>query len=480
MRIAPSPTPVANPETADQTEGNSSAPRLRRSASTLEEHRVERHDGEANRQARKRAEPDPALVKIEAALSRSWRDWAITDGDVRSVHEALGRMPPADYRAALHQLQREGRLERYLSEMTPELRNDFLVQAADKGVLRSEAPMTASGPHAPPDAPRRYVNEPHLPSALRRAIHEHCVEANRNYEAAYGAYLQRYEAALQAATSPSELRNLGAPLAPFHREPEPGVTVKHPEHREFTKDRLARTSLLTGKDGYLAAQQRLNALMGRQTAGTMELIGSTKLSAGVPSSAIELKAEDGKLTAKRTVSLGDPEFHYKRKEDLETRERSETFGTQGFSVTRAKDKFGVKIAGNGVAVKGSKLTLETGLGERKVGAPGVATAKLSAGQSVSVDPRAATSDVKMKAGSELTVRSFKIEAEFEGGFRAQGLSAEEAMNAVAPAGVGLFTQPPELKQGTPWAGLPSHRRERYERVGWTEAEWNQRLIVSKA
>ncbi len=97
-----------------------------------------------------RAHPVPAEVPpevyegIRGALSRSWKDWTVSEADVKAVHDTLEKLPPGTYRAALERMESDGLLRTFVDTLEAGTRWAFLEQAERKGVVKRERGESAS------------------------------------------------------------------------------------------------------------------------------------------------------------------------------------------------------------------------------------------------------------------------------------------------------------------------------------------------
>ena len=100
------------------------------------------------------ARADATYADIRATLHTDWKDWAVTDADVRRVHEQLEKLPPADYRRMMERMEQGGLLGKYVKQMSPEARQEFLAQAVRKDYVSREPGKKAEpAPCQPPDGP---------------------------------------------------------------------------------------------------------------------------------------------------------------------------------------------------------------------------------------------------------------------------------------------------------------------------------------
>jgi hypothetical protein len=162
-----------------------------------------------------------APVEINDRLSYKATDWAITDKDVKAVHDNLEALPPAEYKAQLETMQKDGKLGRYTSNMGDAEKKAFLEQAQRKGYVTGGQVKVPGGPLEPPKGPKLYDNKPELPKEVREVIQDQNLSAAKQYDKDYDAYMSRYCKALDKCDSAEKLRALGhwAPKHPLGKEP---------------------------------------------------------------------------------------------------------------------------------------------------------------------------------------------------------------------------------------------------------------------
>lgn len=430
---------------------------------------------------------DEQWRSLEAPLTRSLGDWAITEKDVQTVQENLTRMPPAAFRDALKRMDRGGLLDRFVDRLSSKQREHFLQLAQLRGVIRRDPPSASAGKFHPPAALRPFVNDRELPGAMQRAIHEHCVEEHQRYRAAYGAYLMRYQEAVASAASPASLRDIGHPSAPISGDPEPGVLADHPEYRAFTKDRLERTrGILSAKSAYEAAQERMNTLVETHTGGTLNPTAElgVKVKAGAWAREVKVQVED-RARFEDTLSYTGSIAGLEATGKLKTTEK----GTRATVELKAEGKIdghSVSVAQSGNSIKavlgpaelelqGSKLGMSFQPVPSTFNSSRPASAGVEVKSKVTVDGATARLEASQSLAGKVKLGPVGLEVTGAVGFGYQGISREAVINAVSDEGVGIFTKPPELQEGTRWEQLSAVRRALYERVGWSAAEWQERL-----
>ena len=140
-------------------------------------------------------------------------DWAVTDSDVRAVHEN-DDMSPEQYQETMQRLNNDGYLDTYVGNMNADARSDFLSQATDKGyvdVKEGQSYDVPEGAPKPPDSPDLYRHNESLPSSVREAIHDENVANFNEYKGEY-RYIDDYSSQVMSASSPEEIREMGPPV----------------------------------------------------------------------------------------------------------------------------------------------------------------------------------------------------------------------------------------------------------------------------
>lgn len=254
---------------------------------------------------------DAAYEDIKSCLSKDWKDWAITDAEVRQVHARLEGLPPADYRKMMDRMDRSGLLEKYLEEATPEARQAFLAQAERKGYVATRPAEKASpGPGSPPDGAIFFVPELKLPDAVRGVIFGANITAANNYHAAYDAYLGRYRQEVMQTQSLDELRALGEPkdaLGVSHQLTSADPDYKRVQAQWARAQRPPRTDALTRK----AIEDRRRDLTGEARAGSLRLKQENEAKVELGAASVKVAREtvltqDGKTDATWKAGLAAP------------------------------------------------------------------------------------------------------------------------------------------------------------------------------
>ncbi|HEX5749129.1 MAG TPA: hypothetical protein VFZ09_23000 [Archangium sp.] len=405
------------------------------------------------------ARADAAYADIQATLHTDWKDWAVTDADVRRVHEQLEKLPPADYRRMLERMEQGGLLGKYVKQMSPEAREAFLSQAVSKGSVTSEPGKKAEpAPCDPPDGPAFHRNDANLPESLRELIHHGNRVARKAYADAYDAYIHRYKERVAQAGDLLALRELGRPVDPIGSQFELGVVSGHPDYQRFTSEWWKTPSALPSNAAYVAVDQRIKDLTDAQRAGTLKLKQETELSVESEGMALKVSREtsvtqygktDSSLKAGAEGSLG----HRKTAIEIESSGAAKTSKGVDFEVGKASiDSEGtVRME---LSIPGTHYGAYSEFNHEKG----------TFGGGVSVEKKV-SKDAKVKR---------------EYGVTMQGARLERAQDVASMTPGTLFGPLPELEQGLAWKDIPAGRRARMERDGWSAGSWASELQKQSA
>lgn len=385
---------------------------------------------------------------IQSHLTRGLGHWAITDGDVKAVHTALGTLPAASYRATLERMDRDGLLRTYMEEQDAPARLAFLEQAESKGMLQRQKGTAASGPLGYPGEPDFFRNDSRLPEPMRDAVSAHALQAGRAFYRAHAEYLDRYIDAANGAKSLAELRELGAPRDASLSDKVLGLERGDPERERYARDwRLGIGMPVSPNRAYQAVSARQQELTGQRPAGSLQLTGEAKAS----HPGLKLGAEAR----------------------LDTRGRAEVSGKGGAELKGGP--LGLEVMRDTKGETKSELTVDFGVASVSQASDGEGKLTIGVGKHyeafVSLNPRTAEfgGGIAAKAGRGGS------EAGMEVGVSMKGLRAGQAGEAVDMRSPGLFTPPPELGAGTAWDALPESRRALLVRGGWSREEWTRKL-----
>jgi hypothetical protein len=390
---------------------------------------------------------------IRGALSRSWKDWTVSEADVKAVHDTLEKLPPGTYRAALERMESDGLLRTFVDTLEAGTRWAFLEQAERKGVVKRERGEPASGPCDPPASPDLFVNDKALPPSLSDAVSLSCIDAARSYYVSFGRYIQRYEAQVAQARSGAELRALGPPRKSNIPETQPGLWRLDPARYERFDQRWrdemgGALKFSSNNSAHEAVNRRIDELTGQQSPGTFWLNAEAEGTAGAAKFGGEMKLhQSGKaeVAHKGGVQVGaGGKFSAER-------------NSKGESKTVAE----AEVAGFGLAVDSEgelemKMKLAKVVGGYSKANP--RTAEVGGGFTVGVEGDKAGLEIKLGMGAKLLPR-------------------EVARQSLDPNFPGPLRLPKELEQGVPWERLTPERQALFRSLDWTPEEWANRLAA---
>lgn len=396
------------------------------------------------------ARADAAYADIQATLHTDWKDWAVTDADVRRVHEQLEKLPPADYRRMMERMEQGGLLGKYVKQMSPEAREAFLSQAGRKGYVSSEPGKKAEpAPCHPPDGPVLYRNDAKLPGSVRQLLHAANGEARKAYHDAHHAYVRRYSEQVLQAKELLALRGLGEPVAPFPVS-EPGVIASHPDYAAF-RSSWARAPD-TRSQAYKAVSDRSRDLADAQRAGTLKLKQETEFSVESEGMALKVSRETSLTQYGRTGGSS--------KVGLEAEHKGLKGGVE-------RESSGAVKTVKGVDLEVAAMSLDSeGTFRMEVSVPGTRFGAYS-----EVNPGQGT----FGGGVSVTKAHKGVDARLEYGVTMQGSRPERARDVASMTPGTLFGPLPELEQGLAWKELPAERRARMARDGWNAGSWASAL-----
>lgn len=376
-----------------------------------------------------------AMTEAGTALTRTFSDLIVSDCDVARVHDALEKLPPAQYRQAISELDRKGLLDTYLGEMDGAARERFLQQAVQKGLMKekggvpSEARRDPTGKfYNPPAIPKFIVPNTDVPGVVQEAAVKRNGEVVGDYEKAYGQYVERYEKALAQATHPSTLRQMEEPVLPHG----------FPELRQYVPPREWRA--------LRSYNERYNDLIGRIPSGLV--LQSTTSANAKLSENVTLK---GEFEATRL-----PGNKLQTKDTLITEAAvkgvgADTEGDLQVSVGGAE----VKLSPNGNLELSHRLP---------VGIPGIAKTEVGSKVLADVENNTLLGGISAK----VEIGPWSLEQDVLVGFR--GMQRDVMARVVQDDPMGLF-HPPELERGVRWEQL-SEARQRELSIRHSEQRWN--------
>jgi hypothetical protein len=413
---------------------------------------------------------DENAKQIKEKLSYSVTDWAVTDKEVKEVHDKLDTLSPAEYKAQIDRMQKDGVLGRYIDNMGDKEKKAFLDQGVGKGYLNGGQAKVADGPANPPAGPTLYDNKKDLPRDMRQLISDTNLESAKQYDGEYSKYMDRYNKELDKCKNPEDMRKLGqwAPKLPLGQEPGYSNARGDEFADKWAGERYRKT--YGDKAAREHAMEKMFNFTGRRPAGDVFVEGelNAKVEYHTP----------GKTGAGYTVKAGGTAG---TGDGVKGGLNSESQASQEFGPvkvgTQVKHKDG-KWSGS-VGVMGNEVKAKQD-GTVEVKANLVPTSKDHAyGPYGSYNPSQADARFGAYATekAEMGVAGGKVKAEVGGkvGFGIRGITAGEVEEALKD-GPGYFNDPVELRSGKSWNDLPKETQERYNKhYGWSEKEWQGKL-----
>ncbi|MFP2911325.1 hypothetical protein ACLESD_41140 [Pyxidicoccus sp. 3LFB2] len=392
--------------------------------------------------------PTDVYAGIRSHLTRSLTDWAVTDGDVKAVHVALGTLQPGAYRAALERMERDGLLGEYTKAQNPDTRKAFLEQAESKGMLQRRKGEAPAGPLGYPAQPDFFRNDARLPESMRGAVNAHAIDAGAAFYKAHSEYLDRYVDAANGAKSLQELHVLGEPRAAYLKETVLDLEWKDPTRKAFeTEWRNGIGKPESTNRAYQTVSARQRELTGERPGGSIRTHGKA-----------ELTHQGFKLGTEAHV---DTRGKVGLKGELGVATRGGPLGIDITRDTAGSTKVETKLNLGPVELShASDGEVKVGLGVGKY-----AQAFVSLNRE--------TAEFGGGVSAELGAEGNKAAA--EAGFSMKGLSATRAHEAFDKHHRGVFASPPELAAGTAWDALPEQQRVSYARDGWDPGRWTAAL-----
>ena len=466
----------AAPETKPE-EMNQQPPKAADPASQKAEHAMEGQARQAQLDASLNDRVDQAKIdqnakEIKEKLSYGATDWAVTDKEVKEVHDKLNSLPPAEYKAQIEQMKKDGVLDRYTSNMGDQEKKAFLEQGVDKNYLNGGPVKVPDGPLNPPAGPTMYENKKELPQEVRQVISDQNLANAKEYDAQYSKYIDRYNVELDKCKNPEEMRQLGhwAPKHPLGQEPGYSNHVGNPFADKWANERIDKTH--GDKAAREKAMEKMYQFTGRRPAGDVfiEVEGNAK---------VEIQTR-GKTSfgvggkAGMTAGTGDG---IRTSTTAEPQTAQEVGPVKFGGSVRTKDG---QVAGS-VGVNGNEAKVkEDGTLEVKLNQSG--DKKKAYGPYASYNP----SQADARFGAYATKKGemgfgesgAKVKGEVGGkvGFGIRGITGDEVAEALKD-GPGYWNDPAELQQGKSWNDLPPEARDRYSKhYGWSEKEWESKLL----
>ena len=387
--------------------------------------------------------------------------------DARHAVSMLEQLPPKEYRKALDEMSSKT-LGKMLSTMDSDTRASFFAQARQKGAVHEE-PGVRMPPRegSPPDKPALLRNDASLRPELREAIHTENKARTADYMQHFDQYVSRYSEAVLAAPTPLALRIIGPPVSEFVLY-EPGLIGK--DNQTFkTLGQGAAPRARAAK----AVNDRISDFAGRPRAGSYSVTASAKASVEFAKTTLEVR-HDEKLSDSGARSSSNRaeamvEVTHGLSKGINDEGKSITEVGSGALKARTEDGKLVRVegkvggVGGGLEREDGKLTLSTAL----KGVP--------VGSYAAVDAEKGSYGGGLQAGEELEVHGVgKIEVGLKVGFEVQGIAPERLADLASMKDDGIFGPMPELDNGVKWNRIPTERRERLARDGWSVRNWPAR------
>lgn len=358
---------------------------------------------------------------------------------------ALGPLDACELSHVMKQLDTDRLLGPALGALGDHERRALLEVLAAKGYLRAAGGSTATRPGEPPPRPELFFNDPGLPAPLREAIHHDAVNAKATYGREFGAYLERFQRAAQAAGTIDELRALGPPQSPQVFS-QPGLVRGSAQEAQWI-DAYERVPLPPPPErAFRAVSDRVSELTGRPRAG------AAWLSLGLEAADLGKKGVlGGRLEAGRPGLI--------EREVVE----HDGVATPIGKVSVDRDEGGLRSVRGEVAGMGMSASREKEVGLKV----GVQKAGGVAAYTWVNEDRA-----ELELGAQAGARLGQTRVEVHVGLGARGLTGAEAAQSVRTPG---FFWAPEREQGLRWDQLSPERRTLYERCAWTAEAWDRGL-----
>lgn len=392
--------------------------------------------------------PAEVYAGIRSHLTRSLGDWAVTGGDVKAVHTALGTLPPGAYRAALERMERDGLLGEYVKAQAPDTRQAFLEQAESKGMLQRNKGEAPAGPLGYPAHPDFFRNDAKLPESMRSAVNAYAIDAGAAFYKAHSDYLDRYADAVNGAKSLQELHALGRPREAYLKQSALGIDGKDPARKEYAAE---------WRRG-IGQPESLNRTYQTINARQRELTG---------------ERPGGSIRSHAKVALTHEGLKLGTEAHVDTRGKVGLKGEAGIAVSGGP--LGIEATrdtAGGVKVE-TKLNL--GFAELSHASDGEVKLSLGVGRSAQAFVALNRKTAEFGGGVSAEVGSEGRKAEAEVGFSMKGLSPTRVHEAFDKHHRGVFDSPPELTAGMAWDSLPEPQRASYSREGWNRDTWTGAL-----
>ncbi len=383
---------------------------------------------------------------MKEVLARAQNDSA--DGFV----SGLSVMSPRDFKEAMGKLSESSRFGEVMEKVgaDPKLRAKFLSAAVKNGYLSATPPRVQQNPGAlpAPAQPALIRNERSLPAEVRQLIHAENAKHAAEYLAKFDRYTQDWCSAVKNASTPGDIRKLGAFSVPPSLS-EPGIEPR--DLKDFDWQIGLTGSGRGAQQAGRVLSDKISDLRGQARAGSysldLEVAVKAKTGIGFVQSGVDAKiGETGVKSAVKTEV--------------------------GAEVGEGPVKFSASVDNRGVVSREVKAG-PVGV-EREVDAAGHAKTKFTIKATDAISTYSSVSDSSMGAGVKAkTEIAPGLELSGKVGFTAYGIPPEYYQD-IGGAQEGFFGPMPEYEQQVDWKSLQPERRDWYSRQGFNEKNWSSR------
>jgi hypothetical protein len=383
---------------------------------------------------------------MNEVLARTQNDSA--DGFV----SGLSVMSRRDFWEAMSKLSDSGRLGDVMEKIgeDPKLRAQFLSASVKNGYLSADPPRAQQNPGAlaPPDQPALIRNDRLLPTEVRQLIHAQNKQHAAEYTAKFDRYTQDWCSAVMNASTPGDIRKLGAFSVPPSLS-EPGFEER--DRKSFGWNAGLTESGRGVEQAAKALSDKISDLRGEARAGSysldLEVAFKKKTGIGFGQTGVETKL--GETGAKSAVKT-----------------------EVGVEVEAGGLTLGTSVDNKGV-VRREAQAGPVGV-EREVDAAGHAKNTFTLKVNDTLSTYSSVSDSSMGAGLKAQAKIAEgLEVSGKVGLSAYGIPPEYYQD-IGGAQAGFFGPMPEYEKQVDWKSLQPERRDWYSRQGFTEQNWSSR------
>lgn len=383
---------------------------------------------------------------MKEVLARAQNDSA--DGFV----SGLSVMSRRDFGEAMGKLSESSRFGEVMEKVgaDPKLRAKFLSAAVKNGYLSATPPRTQKRPGAlpAPEQPALIRNEPLLRNELRQLIHAENRQQAAQFQAGVDRYTKDWCSAVKNASTPGEIRSLGA----FQAMPsmsEPGVEERD---RKLLGWNQGLTESNSGvEQAAKVLSDKISDLRGQARAGSysldLEVAVKAKTGIGFVQSGVDAKiGETGVKSAVKTEV--------------------------GAELKKGPVQISTSVDNRGT-VSGEVKAGPVGF-EREVDAAGHVKKTFTLKATESLTAYSSVSDSSMGGGVKAKAEIAPgLELTGKVGVTAYGIPPEYYQD-IGGAQEGFFGPMPEYEQQVDWKSLQPERRDWYSRQGFNEKNWSSR------